>query len=38
MNKFSGTGSKVEGGEDLTCIATEVSKDKQLVQTKEWLN
>ena len=27
MNKFSGTGSKVESGEDSTCIATEVSKD-----------
>ena len=27
MNKFSGTGSKVEGGEDSTCIATEVSQD-----------
>ena len=27
MNKFSGTRSKIEGAEDLTYVATEVSKD-----------
>lgn len=27
MNKFSGTGSKIEGAEDLTYVVTEVSED-----------